>query len=287
MGFPDRHTGTWEKVTIRFSEEPPADLPGILMAELDILGYEGFLEKDNEIITWIPGNLYRTEHWVHLKEKYHSFCTFDILHLPESSQNWNRIWEENYQPVMIDEQCRIRASFHPADPTIPFDLVINPGMAFGTGHHESTHLMLKWMLRQSFTGKHVLDMGCGTGILSVLAAKKGAAKVVAVDNFPNAVKVTKENASLNSCAQISVIEGDHTRIPGLVFDIILVNITRNIIIEIIPTLVKHLANDGIMLLSGFFYDDRITVIRAAEENGLVSPGYIRKNEWVAIELTQS
>lgn len=271
-----RITLGWHKLAETFRE--------ILVAEMSFSGYQGFMEMQNSLTAWIPGSLFSQSRLEQLVKQYDTEGSVTISHEPEPNVNWNEHWERNYQPVWIGNQCQVRASFHPPAPGIPYDIVVTPGMAFGTGHHETTRLMMKMILDCDVHRKNVLDMGCGTGILSILACKTGAAEVIAIDNFPAACRIARENAERNNCSAIRVIEGDETKIPHKKFDIIMANITRNIIISMLPTFKNHLDEKGILLLSGFLKDDRDLLLAEAVQAGFSFKDAVTENQWLGLLL---
>ena len=175
-------------------------------------------------------------------------------------ENWNEIWEQHFEPVVVDGRCRIRAPFHDPDSHVDHDLVIQPKMAFGTGHHETTNLMIQTILQCDLAGSAVLDMGCGTGILAILASKMGARRVMAIDNDPQAIRNAEENIQLNACSNIELIMGDARNIPSVEFKLILANIHLNTIVKDLPHYTRALAMGGTILLSGFQLDDEEIII---------------------------
>lgn len=179
-----------------------------------------------------------------------------------AAENWNETWEKNFEPLIIDDQCYVRATFHEARPEFPFEIVIDPKMAFGTGHHQTTTMMMQFILETDFTGKTVLDMGCGTGILAILASKKGAKQLTAIDNDPVCFESTKENAALNNIQNILSLCGGKEAIPSQRFDIILANINRNILLDQIADYNKVLNAEGQIFFSGFYEDPDLNMIKA-------------------------
>lgn len=197
-------------------------------------------------------------------------------------QNWNSVWEQNFEPIVIADQCYVRATFHPAAPQYPYEIVIDPKMAFGTGHHQTTSLMMRQMLAETFEGKTVLDMGCGTGILAILAAKLGAEQIFAIDNDPVCVDSVEENKIRNDAAHIITACGSAELIKGKRFDIILANINRNILLEQIGQYAQSLRTDGVLYMSGFYEGHDLTMLKeAGESHGLAYEGHEALDSWVA------
>jgi ribosomal protein L11 methyltransferase len=203
------------------------------------------------------------------------------LHKPEI-RNWNEEWEKNFQPVIIGNEIYVRADYHPHEPGYQFELVIHPRMAFGTGHHATTSLVMQMLLTLPVKGKKVLDMGCGTAILAILAAKLGASELLAIDNDENAVENAKVNCLANNESRIRVLAGDATTPGDLKFDIILANINRNIILDDLHYYVHNLLPGGSLVLSGFFTDDLPLILAKAKENQLIINRQEQQNNWCCV-----
>ena len=196
-------------------------------------------------------------------------------------QDWNATWESSYEPVVIDNTCRIRAPFHEADSSYKYDLCIEPKMSFGTAHHETTAQIIKLMLTDDFRGKDVLDMGSGTGVLAILAKKLGSAKTVAIDNDEWAYRNALDNVKLNGENDIVVELGDANSLNNRQFDIIIANINRNILLRDMHEYVKCLKRGGKIFFSGFYEADLQLIRKEAERLGLSYLNHIKKNEWTA------
>ena len=196
-------------------------------------------------------------------------------------QDWNATWESSYEPVVIDNTCRIRAPFHEADSSYKYDLCIEPKMSFGTAHHETTAQIIKLMLTEDFLGKDVLDMGSGTGVLAILARKLGSAKTVAIDNDEWAYRNALDNVKLNDENEIVVELGDANSLNNRQFDIIIANINRNILLRDMHEYVKCLKKGGKIFFSGFYEADLQLIRKEAERLGLSYLNHIKKNEWTA------
>ena len=196
-------------------------------------------------------------------------------------QDWNATWESSYEPVVIDNTCRIRAPFHEADSSYKYDLCIEPKMSFGTAHHETTAQIIKLMLTDDFRGKDVLDMGSGTGVLAILAKKLGSAKTVAIDNDEWAYRNALDNVKLNDENEIIVELGDANSLNNRQFDIIIANINRNILLRDMHEYVKCLKKGGKIFFSGFYEADLQLIRKEAERLGLSYLNHIKKNEWTA------
>ena len=198
------------------------------------------------------------------------------------SRNWNEEWEKNYfKPLVIAEECLVRSPFHKKYPHCRYEIVIEPNMAFGTGNHETTLMMLEAILKEDLKGKSVLDMGCGTGILGILASMKGATQITAIDIDNWSVKGTHENAIRNHIKNLKVRKGDAETVENEKFDLILANIQKNVLLNDLPVYSKCLNENGKLFMSGFFTEDIPEIKRKAEKVELSETGFTAKNNWVA------
>ena len=198
-------------------------------------------------------------------------------------KDWNELWEASYQPVVVNERCRVRAPFHEPDPSFEFDLVIEPKMSFGTANHETTAQIITLMLETDFKGKDVLDMGSGTAVLAILAKKLGAAKTVAIDNDEWAYRNAFTNVALNGVDDIEIVLGDASAIKGE-FDVVLANINRNILLRDMRHYVDHMRPRAHIFFSGFYIEDLDGIKEEASRNGLRYVRHLAKNNWVAAEF---
>lgn len=251
-----------------------------LMAVLLGIGYGSFMETEQSIAAYIEVNKFDKNR---LQEVLQSFNGNAIIEKIQdlADQNWNAIWESNYEPVVIEGKCIVRAPFHEKPAGIEYDVVIQPKMSFGTAHHGTTYLMIQLILENDFTGKQVLDMGSGTAVLAIMAAMKGAARVTAIDNDEWAYNNAIENCELNSIKNIDVIFGDASSIPGGGYDVVLANINRNILLDDIQHYNKHLNDDASVFLSGFYEGDLAAIVEEAQKFGWTFVEHRTRNEWVA------
>jgi ribosomal protein L11 methyltransferase len=197
--------------------------------------------------------------------------------------NWNVEWEKNFHPIIVNEQCGVRAPFHPK-PDVTYDIVIEPKMSFGTGHHATTHMMIEFLLEQDLQGKKVLDMGCGTGVLAIVAEKRGASQLDAIDIDNWCYQNTQENVERNECSKIEAFEGGAELLQDRHYDVIIANINRNILLEDMPSYNRSLNAGGELYLSGFYSGD-IPVIKAeCEKHGLEYEDFKEREEWVALKF---
>lgn len=270
---------------LEFDFKVNPSIPGtdILISELADAGFESFEETNNGCKAWIPAESYDDD-------------VFDSIVVLKSSEfhisyevkmiapvNWNAVWESSFEPVITD-QCIIRAPFHMVDRKFEYEVVILPQMSFGTGHHETTSLMVAKLLTMDLREKEVLDMGCGTGVLAILASMKGAAKVWAVDNNTNAVENTLENITLNKTERILVHKGDAAILQGKVFHVIFANINRNVLLADMESYAGALNEEGSVFLSGFFETDIPQILDCCERYGLKEKGRAIKNGWALLEV---
>ncbi len=261
------------------------ELQEILLALLAELGFESFYEKDDELLAYVQREGYNEQR---LREFFNSDMFGAIAYKTDiiSETNWNKLWEGNFEPVVIGEQCLIRAPFHEVTEKYPYELIIEPQMSFGTAHHETTAQMIEMMLGIDFEGCSVLDMGCGTGILAILASCLGAAKVVAIDNNKWAYNNAIHNIKLNAIDNIDVYEGDVSNIPNNNFDIILANINRNVLIEDIPVYIKHMKKASELVMSGFFGNNLKEIEKLTDRAGLKRQELLTRNSWVSVRLSR-
>ncbi len=257
----------------------------ILIAELGYAGFESFVENEDGVTAYIQ------------KEEWHSGILNDI-HILKSEEfkitytfedieqtNWNAEWEKNFNPIVVDNICAVRAPFHEKFDT-KYDIIIEPKMSFGTGHHETTHMMIQHILKNDFQGKSVLDMGCGTGVLAILAELKGAKPIDAVDYDNWCYLNSLENVERNNCKNIRVIEGDASALKNKNYDIIIANINRNILIQDMETYISCLNQEGQLFLSGFYSDDVPIIQAECESQGLKLKDVLERNNWVALRFTK-
>ena len=258
----------------------------ILVAELGAIGYESFTETDELVEAYIPTGDFSDDALTHLFPDYFPGFQFSFTSEIIPDQNWNEVWEKNYfQPLLIADRCLIRAPFHTEYPKAEYEIVIEPGMAFGTGNHETTSLMISEILEQNLIGKTVLDMGCGTGILSILASMRGAETITGVDIDSWAVKSTTENATYNNVSNLEVIQGGAEVLPDKKFDIIYANIQRNILLNDMPQYCKVLKLGGELIMSGFYTDDLESIKDRATALGLQLRRFTENERWVAAVFT--
>ncbi len=250
-----------------------------IIAILGEHGFESFVEEDGYVLAYIPAGNFNEENLKQELKLIHPVKSYAWKVIAD--QNWNAVWESNFQPVTIDNRCYIRAPFHPANPNVEFELLIEPKMSFGTAHHETTSLMIQYLLDIDMQHLSVLDMGCGTGVLAILSALKGSSDVTAIDNDEWAYQNSIENIQRNNTPNINVYHGDASLLKNQKFDVIIANINRNILLNDIPDYVKCLKNQGILLLSGFYETDLDAITNCCNSYGLTYQSHKVKNNWTA------
>ncbi|MFC4094492.1 50S ribosomal protein L11 methyltransferase [Euzebyella saccharophila] len=265
-----------------FTVLPLQPATDILIAELGEVGFESFVENETGVQAYIQKEEFEEGMMGSIDILKNTDFTISFEKKEIEQENWNATWEANFNPILVGEECSVRAPFH-EKPQVTYDIVIEPKMSFGTGHHETTHMMLQMIIDHDFEGKSVLDMGSGTGVLAILAAMKGAANVEAIDIdnwcYHNAV----ENVERNK-VQISVFEGDVSLLNSdKMYDVVLANINRNILINDIPAYAKCLKPNGILFVSGFYEDDIFAISEICNSCGLKFEKNISRNNWVAVK----
>jgi len=257
-------------------------LRDVLMAQLAETGFESFTESTTGMEAFIPVAAFCETDVFNLLKMYENNFSFQVSRELIKSQNWNEVWEKNYfKPLVIAGECLVRAPFHKEYPKCNYEIVIEPNMAFGTGNHETTYMMLEAILKENMAGKKVLDMGCGTGILGILASLKGASEITAIDIDEWSVKGTHENAALNNIKNLRVKKGDASLPGDEKYDFIFANIHKNVLMNDLPAYSKCLNKNGKLFISGFYTEDIPELKAKAESVGLKDAGFSSKNNWVA------
>lgn len=267
--------------TFRVAPLQPAS--EILIAELGHLGFESFVEEEEGLIAYIPVEEYEEDllAGVHILGSDDAAITYSVKEI--EAVNWNEEWEKNFSPITVEDSCTVRAPFHPPADT-EFEVVIEPKMSFGTGHHATTHMMIQYILKTDIEDKNVLDMGCGTGVLGILACVKGAHYVDAIDIDNWCYQNSLENVARNNCDNISVEEGGAELLQDRKYDVILANINRNILLKDMPLYVETLEPNGRLFLSGFYKEDIPEIRRSCESLGLVYVEHLERERWVALSF---
>ena len=261
---------------------PPQPWNGILMAELIEIGFDSFTEEHDGILGYIQNDLFNENQLkeINLFRNDEVKISYTFQEMPNI--NWNEEWEKNFSPINVENQVSIRAEFH-ENQNLPHEIIIQPKMSFGTGHHATTYLMIQQMLDLDFQNKAVLDMGCGTSVLAIFAKQKGAGKTVAIDIDEWSVENSVENAERNG-VELEVSQGTAENLGKEKFDIILANINRNILISDIPTYVSVLNDGGQLLLSGLCFFDVDDILEVCTQQNLTLKKKLQREEWVSLLL---
>ena len=262
----------------------PADQREIALAFLSNLPFDSFTASEDGWDAYVPAAVDQEVIQTRLRALPEALgLQFSWDFIPY--KNWNAEWEANFQPVFVEDFCCVRASFHDPQPQTAHDLVIDPEMAFGTGHHETTWLMIKAMSQIAFAGKSVLDYGCGTGVLAILAKQLQASSVVAIDIDPKSTDNTRKNALANGVNDLDIRLGDIGVTGDQSFDIILANINRNVILGAFEALYLRTKKEGILLVSGILEGDREIVLSSAAQAGFHFREIQQRNNWLCIRFT--
>jgi len=268
-----------------FNIEPA--IPGceILIAQLSQLGFDSFQEHENGISAYVDSKISSE---IDLKDiqilNSEEFkISFEITSVEK--QNWNIKWESNFEPIYVDNICCVRAPFHPKS-DYKYDLVIEPKMSFGTGHHETTSMMISFILANEFTNSYVCDIGSGTGVLAILAEQRGANKIDAIDIDNWCYLNSLENIERNNSKNINVYEGEVEKLKNLRYDSIFANINLNVLLNDISTYAKMLNKNGVLYLSGFYKKDINKIEQEAKNSSLKLIETKQKNDWVSLKLSK-
>ena len=264
-----------------FSNPENENLKDMFMELLGSIGFDSFMDTDDGFEAYCQEPAL-DENELNDIMQMEQFANVKLLKkelIPD--QDWNATWEASYEPVIINEFCRIRAPFHKVEGSYKYDLIIEPKMSFGTAHHETTSQIIELMLQSDFSGLNLLDMGSGTGVLAILAKKLGSATTVAIDNDEWAYRNALDNIRLNDENEIIVELGDANSLNDRQFDIILANINRNILLRDMKEYVKCLVDGGKIFFSGFYEEDLVLIAKEAERLGLKYSNHVTKNNWTA------
>jgi ribosomal protein L11 methyltransferase len=271
----------YQKISIQISPFQEW-LRDVLNAQLAEIGFDSFVETETGFDAFIPATSYAEESMNEVLEGFSGDFSFDVKSELIADQNWNEEWEKNYfKPLVIGGECMIRAPFHTEYPDAKYEIVIEPNMAFGTGNHETTATIIESILQNDLSGKTILDMGCGTGILSILASMKGAKQITAIDIDKWSYEGTCENAALNNITNIDAKLGDASLLGNEKFDLIFANIHKNVLLNDMEAYYSVLNDGGTLIMSGFYTEDIKDIKSKAESLGMKDAGFVEKNNWVA------
>ena len=268
------------KIQITPCSEVSTDL---LSAFLGEIGFDSFVSFEEGLFAYIPSSLFDEDR---MKRSFALVpVDYSVIEIPD--RNWNEEWEKNYfTPIVIGNECVVHSSFHTDIPEVKYDILIDPKMSFGTGHHETTSTMMEMMLKTSFENKVVLDMGCGTAILSILARMRGAKSVTGVDIDEWAYENALENIQLNHISNMDILLGGSEQIAGKKYDIILANINRNVLLENMKIYSACMNENSELYMSGFYKEDIPVICEEANHCGLVLETYTEKNRWVGTKFVK-
>ncbi|ADQ78676.1 (LSU ribosomal protein L11P)-lysine N-methyltransferase [Paludibacter propionicigenes WB4] len=272
-------------VEVRFFIEPYEEyISDVLAAELGEIGFNSFVPAEKSLDAYAPKNIFDEAKVKSLLSDFPFEASIEYQITQIESKNWNEEWEKHYfEPIVIGSDCVIHSSFHKDVPKAKYDIVIDPKMAFGTGHHETTSLVIGQLLEMNLEGKTVLDMGCGTAVLAILAAMRGASQLLAIDIDTWCTDNSLENIEINKITGIEVKLGGAELLEGLHFDIILANINRNILLADMQQYASCLSAEGELYMSGFYVEDIPLIEAEANRNGLKLIDYKEKNKWVVVK----
>jgi ribosomal protein L11 methyltransferase len=265
-------------VQITFSNLQP-EQEDMLIAHLAEAGYEGFEENENGLKAFIPETDYDDLLLHELVYKYQLSFNKKII----AEQNWNKLWESNFEPVIIGGFVAVRAGFHPPVENVQHEIIITPKMSFGTGHHATTYMMMETMMKIDCKNKSVLDFGTGTGVLAIFAEKLGAKQITAIDNDEWSITNAAENFKENSCREISLLQADFVP-ENQKYDLILANINKNVIIGQFSPLIHSMENTGTLLISGLLAEDKQEIIKIAGQHQLKLEGENMQNGWICLKF---
>lgn len=271
-------------IEVKFTISPYDPWADLLSADLGELGFESFIENNGHLLAYIEKDQFN-ESAIAQTETYENddvLISFEWKELEH--ENWNKQWESNFSPVFVDDEICVRATFHETQPSYKYEIIIDPKMSFGTGHHATTHLVLSSMCDIDFQGKSVLDMGSGTGVLAIFAAMKGAKPVAAIDIDEWCSVNAQENADRNGVPEIAIFQGGKEKIEGYHVDVILANINRNILLDQMEEYAKALNQGGELHISGFYSHDVGVLVEEAKKHQLNFESQKSLNDWTTVKF---
>lgn len=270
-------------IEYHFTVQPVQPTVDIVIAQLGAIGFESFVETETGVKAYIQKSDWNKDAVTALQvfDVSEFSITFEITEIEQV--NWNETWETNFNPITVGTSCVVRAPFHEAY-NVPYEIVIEPKMSFGTGHHETTYMMLKHILANDFNDKSVLDMGSGTAVLAILAEMRGATSIDAIDIDTWCYENALENVERNSCKHIQVILGDVEKIKGKQYNTIIANINRNILLQDLAAYNETLSTNGELYLSGFYTEDLPIITDTCNKLGLSFVENFERNNWVAAKF---
>jgi ribosomal protein L11 methyltransferase len=262
-----------------------ADFSDILIAELAEIGFDTFQESDEGFEAYVEEEKFDHEQLESIRQRYNELTPITFTFDKIQKKNWNEEWEKSYEPIIVDDKCLIRAEFHKIERTFPYEIIITPKMSFGTGHHQTTWLMIKAQMTMDHQNKTVMDAGCGTAILSIMASKLGAKNVEAFDIDEWSVINGKENLEINECHNIHLQQGKITEVKlSGKFEIILANINKNVLLDEMKIYQSFMNAGSHLLLSGFYTRDIDDLLNEAAKHGLEEVRRDERETWASLLL---
>lgn len=276
-------------IEVNFTIEPFEEyISDVLAAQLGEIGFDSFVSTLEGLNAYIIKSAFEEQKLKELLEEFPFEAIINYKVIQVEIKNWNEEWEKNFfQPIVIGNECVIHSSFHKDVPKAQYDIVIDPKMAFGTGHHETTSLMISEILQMNLKDKTVLDMGCGTAVLAILASMRGATNILAIDIDKWCTDNSTENIEINNISNITVQLGDADLLKGLKFDVILANINRNILLNDMESYSSCLDAGNELFMSGFYKEDIPLIEAEATRNNLSLQYFNEKNNWVAVKMIKN
>lgn len=275
-------------IELKFKLQPFYPFQEILVAKLSDYNFNSFVEEEPFLMAYIEEKDYDSKFVDLLELDELETLSYEVEEKVIEKENWNKKWEESFEAVIVSDFCSIRAPFHPPITTTKFEIIIEPKMSFGTGHHETTKMMIRQMQQLNLTDKTVLDMGSGTGVLAILAEKMQSALIHAIDIEEWAFENMNENFEKNGCKRCKGYLGDVSTLDALNFtyDLILANINKNILLNDLPRYIRQLSNTGVLILSGFFHYDNAELIDAAKRLGLDLVRQYKEEDWSSLSFVK-
>lgn len=266
---------------ITISVKCDSNLNDVIIAELFEIGFDSFQEFDDGF----EGSCLKTDFSAEaINEVIEKYPDTSLQVKEQEKVNWNEEWEKNYDPIEIANKCLVRATFHEAKPGFKYEIIVNPKMSFGTGHHATTYQVIARQMDLDHQGKKVLDVGCGTGILSIMAAKRGASEIISTDIDDWCIENSEENFALNQVGNVQLIKGEIGTVNEGSFDIVIANINKNVLLNQIGDYASILVDGGTLLLSGFYTNDVTDLEAEGRKNGLIKVMETEREDWAMLEM---
>ncbi|WOI23152.1 50S ribosomal protein L11 methyltransferase [Nonlabens ulvanivorans] len=273
-------------IEYQFTITPLQPWNDVLIAQLGEAGFESFVETETGVTAYVLKSLDNDSILTDVEVLSNELVDIAFAKAEIEPTNWNAEWEKNFNPITVDNRCEVRAPFHEAT-GVEYDIVIEPKMSFGTGHHQTTHMMIQHLLNENLTGLRVLDMGSGTGVLGILAQMRGAIDVDAIDIDTWCYENAIENVERNKADKVKVILGGAEQLEGKMYDFIIANINRNILLQDIPVYGESLKSGGTILFSGFYTEDLELIKEACNKVGIQYDSHMVRDNWVGLKMIKN